>query len=182
MGMQAEPAELVRNLARRSGFSVCELGDQYTLHKDRKTLSRDWFLELGAGRYEAIDGNGRGTIEADLNKPLLMAVGQFDLVTDFGTGEHIFDQAQVWKTLHNLCKVGGHIIVDRPSEGYYGHCFYLINEGLIRDIAEANDYHLKTLWERKTPRGKLICGLMEKTVDAPFKVPNQSRYRKILKI
>lgn len=188
MGIQKEPAAFVASLSLPNGFSVCELGDQ-GMCGDVKRLAKDWYLELGCGRYVSIDGNGRGTLTADLNQPIDEQLqsdrlcGSFDLVTDFGTGEHIFNQAQVWRTLHDLCKPGGYIAFDRPSTGYHAHCFYLIHECLIRDLAAANGYEIVWLERRPMARGELLGGCFKISM-APddFVLPQQGRYRDSLVI
>jgi SAM-dependent methyltransferase len=181
MGILAEPEQFVRELPLRRGFTVCELGDQWITHTNPHRLARDLYVELGCSRYESIDGNGRGTITWDLNRKL-PALGQFDLVTDFGTGEHVFNQAQVWRAVHELTKPGGYIVFDRPTKGYPGHCFYLSDESLFHDIAAANSYEVLRLERRETPRGELIRGVWRRTSDDKFRTPQQGRYKKILVI
>jgi hypothetical protein len=184
MGILAEPAEFVRALKLPTGFSVCELGDQYITH-DVRRLASEFYLELGCGRYVSIDGNGRGTFTYDLNKPLRTNhLGEFDLVTDFGTGEHIFDQATVWKTVHYLTKAQGYIVFDRPTQGYSGnggHCYYNTHECLFNDIAAANDYVVHKLEHQQTTRGELIRGVFQKMRRNKFRVPQQGRYKKLLR-
>lgn len=181
MGIQLEPAAFVARLPLPKGFSVCELGDQCMCGGPTKTaLAKDWYLEMGCGRYVSIDANGRGTFRANLNNPIETELlwPLFDLVTDFGTGEHIFDQAQVWRTMHSLTKPGGYIAFDRPAQGYQKHCFYLTNECLFRDIAEANGYVVLWLERQTMPRGELIRGVFQKTMTAEaFVVPQQGRYK-----
>lgn len=176
MGIQKEPAAYVATLPLPKGFSVCELGDQGMCGESKKRLAMDWYRELGCGRYVSIDGNGRGTLTADLNLPIV-GVEPCDLVTDFGTGEHIFDQAQVWRTLHELTKPGGFLAFDRPSAGYPKHCYYVTNECLYRDIAAANGYIVRWLEQGTTPRGTLIRGVFQRPKPAaPFRIPQQGRY------
>lgn len=182
MGIQPQVAAFVATLPLPKAFSVCELGDQGMCGGPTKTaLAKDWYLGRGCGRYVSIDGNGRGTMTADLNQPI--ALDPFDLVTDFGTGEHIFDQAQVWRTLHDLTKPGGYIAFDRPSQGYQKHCFYLVNECLFRDLAAANGYEVLWLERTPMPRGELLRGVYRRPMTAdPFVVPQQGRYRDSLVI
>lgn len=181
MGILAEPAQFVRDLKLPKDFSVCELGDQYITH-DTRRLAFDFYKELGCGRYVSIDGNGRGTFTHDLNIKWTKTWPPFDLVTDFGTGEHIFNQAQVWRTLHVLAKVGGYIVFDRPAAGYPDHGFYNIHETLLLDIAEANKYRVLKLERQKTIRGELLRGVFQKRYDNRFKIPQQGRYQKKLVI
>lgn len=189
MGIQPDVALYIARLAKSlpKGFSVCELGDQGMCGNGKGHLSKDWYEQnLGCGRYVSIDGNGRGTLTIDLNQSFdgwIEDNGPFDLVTDCGTGEHIFDQAQVWRTLHELTKPGGYIVFDRPAQGYDKHCYYLVNECLYQDIAEANHYRLPWLLRDKTPRGELIRGCFQRPDTlAPFVVPQQGRYQKSLVI
>jgi hypothetical protein len=183
MGIQKEPAAFVASLPLPKGFSVCELGDQGMCGEPTKRLAKVWYeQELGCGRYVSIDGNGRGTWTADLNHPLVFDQ-PFDLVTDFGTGEHIFDQAQVWRTLHELTKPGGYLVFDRPAQGYQKHCYYLTNLCLYEDIAAANNYTVVWLQQALTPRGELIRGVYRLPLTAaPFRVPQQGRYQASLVI
>ena len=183
MGILKEPANYVKSLGLAPGFSVCELGNQF-MAGDVPRPALDFYRKLGCGRYESIDANGLGTCTCDLNHSLAISqgglpiLGQFDLVTDFGTGEHIFDQAQVWRTIHDLTKPGGFIVFDRPSQGYTKHCFYLINPGLIEDIARANHYRIVTLARKETPRGWMCRGVLRKSGrQTPFVVPQQARYQ-----
>lgn len=177
MGIQREPAAFIAALHLAPGFSVCELGDQGMCGEPTKRLAKDWYAELGCGRYVSIDGNGRATHLADLNLPIA-PLEPFDLVTDFGTGEHIFDQAQVWRTLHDLTKPGGLIAFDRPASGYDTHCFYVTHECLYQDLAVANHYTVLWLDRAITKRGDLIRGCFRRPLTvAPFRVPQQGRYQ-----
>ncbi|MDH5244813.1 MAG: class I SAM-dependent methyltransferase [Betaproteobacteria bacterium] len=181
MGILKTPAKFVQKLKLPAGFSVCELGDQYLTCVSPHRIAAQWYREMGCGRYVALDGNGRGTITCDLNHPI-EGLGPFDLVTDFGTGEHVFDQAQVWRTLHGLMKVGGYLAFDRPTQGYPTHCYYLADECLFTDVAAANEYEVIRFGREKTKRGELVRGVFRKMLDAPFKVPQQRRYHSSLRI
>jgi hypothetical protein len=190
MGILKEPAALVEALRLPRGFSVCELGDQWMSGRREPLLAADWYRSLGCGRYVSIDGNGRGTITADLNwslpsqgMGLAALTGSFDLVTDFGTGEHIFDQAQVWRTMHDLTNLGGYLVFDRPAQGYAAHCYYRVDLCLFHDVAAANGYTVLQLATGSTPRGELIRGVFRRPMTpAPFRVPQQGRYRDSLVI
>ena len=190
MGILAEPLQYIRDLDFEIGFSVCELGDQWVTCQGTHRLARKFYEELGCNRYESIDGNGRGTLTVDLNLPIeKWPIGVstsewirgFDIVTDFGTGEHIFDQLQVWRTMHMLTKVGGCIVFDRPCAGYEGHCFYLIQPNLIAAVAWANCYEVVAFERAQTTRGHLVRGVLRKTNNQRFMVPQQGRYHKDLK-
>ena len=189
MGILAEPLEFVRGLPLRKGFHVCELGDQWITHTTPHILARDYYeREMGCKRYVCIDGNGRsGALALDLNKPLPKnaGIGSFDLVTDFGTGEHVFNQAQVWMTVHYLCRPGGFIAFDRPTQGYSangGHCYYNTHMCLFTDLAAANEYEIIKLEHATTTRGELIRGVYRRPLKKnKFRMPQQGRYKKLLR-
>lgn len=183
MGILERPAMFVADLKLLQGFSVCELGNQQVSGVVASS-AEVFYRSLGCGTYHSIDSNGQGTVTADLNLPLSfmtrlrLLAGSFDLVTDFGTGEHIFDQAQLWRTIHDLVKPGGYIAFDRPQNGYGKHCFYLTTECLFRDLAAANDYTVGRLEKAKTPRGYLLRGVFRTPRHfRAFQVPQQGRYQ-----
>lgn len=182
MGILAEPCAFIRGLGLPKGFAVCELGDQWVTHELPHRLASEFYADLGCGRYDAIDANGRGTITFDLNRKWHGKTGIFDLVTDFGTGEHVFNQAEVWRTMHVLAKRDGYLAFDRPMQGYDGHGFYRVDEGLLRDIAKANKYRLVKLERASTTRGELVRGVFQKQGETRFLSPQQSRYHSILQV
>lgn len=196
MGILAHSAEMIKALNLPQGFSVCELGSQLFRADGARYPARDWYGRIGCGRYESIDGNGFGTIQADLNHPLLLpwrvredgatyanVPTEFDLVTDFGTGEHIFNQAQVWATLHDLARSGGYIAFDRPKTGWENHGFYNINDTLILDIAAANQYTIVHMATNEFPgKGDMLCGVLQRHGNDAFVFPQQGKYRERLKV
>jgi hypothetical protein len=184
MGILGGPLEFLREIASNlpQGFSVCELGDQWITHGTPHRLAKDFYMEdLKCSRYVSIDGNGRGTLTADLNLPLPPSLGQFDIVTDFGTGEHLFDQRQVFKSIHLLTKMGGYFVFDRPCQGYAVHCYWLANRCVYEDFAATNNYEILKLEETDTSRGKLLRGVFRRRGKNKFIVPQQGRYRKLLR-
>jgi len=172
-------ADDIARLKLPKHFHVAELGSQELAYGPR-VPAVTLYKSLGCGRYVSIDGNKAGTILHDLNLPL-PNIGAFDLVTDFGTGEHIFDQAQVWRTIHSLTKVGGYIGVIRPEQGYPGHCFYRTDECWFRDVAAANGYTVLKLQHIGTQRGNNILAFYRRTSAEDFRIPQQGRYYKDLK-
>lgn len=192
MGIGPIPAEIIRNLPLPQGFAVCELGDQFW-HNGLRRSPKFWrkparllYEGMGCGRYEAIDGNDGGTILADLNEPIeswgAELVGAFDLVTDVGTSEHVFDFAECWRSIHLLCKPGGLIFFEKPYQGYPDHGFYGLHKTLFVDIARANSYEILELKEHEAPRGTLWRGVYRKgAIESGFEKPRQGKYRKTLR-
>jgi hypothetical protein len=177
MGIRPSMQKVLKKFVLRSpSLSVCELGDQYAgVRGGKPMLAREMYLTAGCARYVSIDANGRGDVAHDLNKPI-EGLGQFDVVTDFGTGEHVWNQSQVWETVHDLTKAGGFIVFDRPYQGYGGHCFYLTQPATIAALVHANGYEVVWFGRALTTRGELIRGVLRKRSDDQFVVPQQGRY------
>ena len=114
---------------------------------------------------------------------------KFDLVTNYGTTEHVLNQMLAMRSIHDLVKPGGLIHHDLPLGGYYLHCYFKYNPGVFHDLATANGYRLifqeisSGRW-RQTPSALHDAGfadskfrdygieiVVQKTNDAPFKIP-----------
>jgi hypothetical protein len=187
LGITSLVANEIKALGLEPGFTVCELGNQVCrFDKHPPFWAKGWYKHLGCGEYVSLDLNGEATHQVDLNYPIPYDIGQFDLVTDFGCGEHLFNQAQVFTTLHDLCKVGGYIAIDRPKNDFEDHGFYLVQNPLLLDICEANGYGLVTFQpytlQKNTTEGTKTLGEMlfcvfKKLSGDKFMFPNQGKYQ-----
>ena len=216
-------ATVVPQVLTQSRPSVCELGNQTLKNSkarsevylqlgitppDTLAGTRDWYLSLGFARYLAIDVNTeRDAVAMDLNVDIpktYQFLEQFDLVTNNGTGEHVFNQYQVFKNAHDLCRPGGFMIHVLPFYRWVDHGFFNYNPNLFPCLANQNGYELRELWiassdtqylhrldvnnlgRNKGYRGKLdldswesdpmVAAVFRKTRDAPFETPIQHLY------
>jgi SAM-dependent methyltransferase len=95
--------------------------------------------------YRAIDLNGtEAAWRFDLNGPIPLAE-TFDVVTNFGTSEHVFDQAQLFRSIHALTRPGGLMLHAVPTQGGPDHGFYNYHPTFFHDLAGANGYRLPML-------------------------------------
>jgi SAM-dependent methyltransferase len=95
--------------------------------------------------YRAIDLNGtEAAWRHDLNQALPVAE-TFDVVTNFGTSEHVFDQAQLFRSVHALTRPGGVMLHAVPHQGGPDHGFYNYHPTLFHDLAAANGYRILML-------------------------------------
>ena len=94
--------------------------------------------------YESIDLVDEATLQADLNTYRVPARlrNKFDIVTNFGTTEHIFDQSNCFQVIHNLTKVGGHMVHFLPTAGYFFHCLYKYDPKYFILLAKENNYDI----------------------------------------
>jgi len=144
--------------------TVCELGNQTLKNaKQRRIIYKrlglkgvepatvkEWYLSIGFKNYTAIDVNEeRDSIAMDLNLNLndyYNFTEQFDLVTNNGTGEHVFNQLTLFENTHNLTRTGGCMIHCLPCYRWVDHGFYNYNPNLFTALATANDYKVSHLW------------------------------------
>jgi len=113
-----------------------------------RLADRGYFGELlvaGGFKYHSLDiFNGYNTILFDLNidQPSQEMVGQFDLVTNLGTTEHVINQYESMRSIHQFTKVDGLIYHDLPMSGYYTHGYFSYNPLFFQHLALANEYEI----------------------------------------
>ena len=211
-------------IKRNSNASVIELGNQ-RFRTDKKlrsktydmlgippaspTTVKEFYESIGFKKYIAIDVNtDKDAIALDLNLDLRKDYNykeQYDLVTNNGTGEHIFNQYTVFKNVHDLCKEGGVMIHNLPYTGYIDHGFYSFQPNLFIALAYANNYsiqeisvgtsdsdfikvinhnyvhskenkELMNIWRDNLDKNLLIAAILKKNKNSEFKMPIQGRY------
>lgn len=151
-------------------------------------------LFLGWDSILAVDGlPSPAAICIDLNRPCDLG-RRFDVCINNGTSEHIFDQANVYRFMHDHTKAGGVMIHYTPGLGWLNHGFYNVQPGFFFDLAAANRYEMlftalsgfNELQQVHRPddpafsdprfADSLICTVLRKTTDAEFTVPYQGFY------
>lgn len=106
------------------------------------TLARELWTWLGFS-YASIDIDGSpGAIPLDLNfasvPPKLL--GKHHLVTNFGTTEHVANQANAFQIVHDLTSPGGVMMHTLPAQGAFNHGLINYNPKFFWKLARANDY------------------------------------------
>lgn len=102
-------------------------------------------LERAGFAYSAIDiADGYRTTIVDLNHDAVPAefAGRFDLVLNFGTTEHLLNQYNAFKVMHDSTKVGGYIVHSLPCVGYYNHGYFTYTPRCMFDLAGYNEYEV----------------------------------------
>jgi Methyltransferase domain len=95
---------------------------------------------FGLGPYASIDASDdRATYRLDLSNPI-EALPEFDVVTNFGTTEHVFNIGEAFRSIHQLTKPGGVSLHCVPCFAFINHGFYNIHPNLFVEMARANDY------------------------------------------
>lgn len=145
-GMEDYVRDVIRSFSERdSAIKPAELYTPAELQAiaDRALMGK---LMTACGfSYCALDiFEAENTIVFDLNvqSPGKDLAARFDLVTNFGTTEHLINQYQAFKTMHELAKPGGLIYHDLPLSGYHEHGYFSYNPLFFRQLALANDYNV----------------------------------------
>ena len=102
-------------------------------------------FELANWSYICVDTSGEfGAIPLDLNFDSIPEdhQGRYDLVTNFGCTEHIANQLNAFKAIHDLVKVGGLMIHAVPTQGFIDHGLVNYSAKFFWRLAEYNNYRL----------------------------------------
>lgn len=105
-------------------------------------LARQFWEWLGF-QYASIDIDGSpNSIPLDLNFDEVpdWARKKFDLVTNFGTTEHVANQLNAFKVIHDLTAIGGIMVHSLPAQGWVNHGLLNYNPKWFWMLARSNDY------------------------------------------
>lgn len=130
-------------------LSVVELGDQiWKSDLDIRYPAKKYYENLNVLEHVSIDINGlNGALKLDLNKDLPMEFhNRFDIVTNYGTSEHVSNQSSVFKNIHNLCKENGIMIHVVPYiNNWPKHCEYKYDVTFFEKLIFKNKYKMLSL-------------------------------------
>ena len=167
MGLRTSHLELINvgatltGLASKEGdayrykpFKLAELGSQNIKgplkEKAGYSISKDYFESLGI-KHLSFDITGKqGSISVDLGTELKEHWNQFEIVANFATSEHVKDEYNCFKNIHNFCKIGGSIAHAIPRENSWpGHCYHYYSAEFFNELALACGYEILILREVK---------------------------------
>lgn len=105
-------------------------------------MARDFWTWLGFD-YAAVDVDGTpGSLPLDLNFDDVpeQAKGRFDIVTNFGTTEHVANQLNAFKIIHELAAPGGAMLHVLPCQGMLNHGLINYNPKFFWMLSRSNGY------------------------------------------
>lgn len=109
----------------------------------RELDQRQLYRLFGIENYSSIDLNDpRADWSFDLNQPVSLP-RQFDLVTNFGTGEHVFNIGQLFRNIDGFLRDGGVALHVLPAFLDPEHGYYNIHPRLYFDLARSNQYKVE---------------------------------------
>ena len=146
----------------------------YRVMNYSKIPAKLYFQSIGID-HTSIDTNGKdGALPLNLADPeTSKKYNNFDILTNFGTSEHVYDQYEVWRNIHNFCRLGGVTCHALPATHYWfkhGSCYAWHDESFFMGLATLNDYEILELGRRGSPffdYVKIFCNF-KKIHDKPF--------------
>ena len=154
-------------------------------------------------RYECIDIDEKfGSLALDLNFDNVPEnwKGRFGLTTNHGTTEHLLNQQNAFKVVHDLTRVGGLMLHAVPFT-HVGHGFFNYQPALFEGLARYNSYEMLGLWigvdwrfssfipwepqlmnflKIDADSTHLLVALMRKKYATEFQVPIQNVYENMI--
>jgi len=199
----SENIELAMQLL--SALKLDTNGINLSSYIDKRRISSEiLWKKLGFEEINFIDPDGaHNSLTYDFNLDIQEEIGfmnSFEVVANFGTLEHIFNQYAAFKNIHKLCNVDGLMIHSLPIQGAFEHGMYNYHPNFFYALASANGYKIEYFGLRHKnlknynlveinndaikpflntinaldTLGALV--IFRKLADKEFKVPFQGRY------
>jgi SAM-dependent methyltransferase len=143
-GAEGDIAELrsaLRNLSARSPHPTPAEVTKPVFFAELTALCRIEYLsyEIFAGRNVQIFDLNRDEIPDEHKE-------HFDCVFNFGTTEHVFNQYNAFKVIHDATRVGGVMFHQVPCVGYINHGYWIYSPRTFLELATANSYDVEAFW------------------------------------
>jgi len=111
--------------------------------RPRPVKPEAFYAIFGTARYRSVDLlDLRADWLRDLNLPFRLPE-KFDVATNFGTAEHVFNIGAVFRSIHLALRAGGVALHVLPAFGDIDHGFFNIHPTTYLDLAAANDYTIE---------------------------------------
>src|SRR5579864_3898816 len=137
----AKAKDIVRDLAVRSPWPHGPPGTQGV-----------YFSELAAvcgfdyTAYDIFAGEQVRIVDLNTEPAPREHRGVFDCVFNFGTTEHVFNQYNAFKLIHDVTKTGGSVFHQVPTVGYINHGYWIYSPRVLLELAAANGYRVEAFW------------------------------------
>lgn len=158
------------------GLKMAELGAQHMNVEGRfKGPAKAYFESLGVAHTSFDLDPQFGAQFLDLGIPIPEAsdyVSAFDIVTNFGTSEHVVLHYTCFENIHRMCRPAGLMLhTVAPPNHWAHHGRYYYPSEFFEGLARANDYELIELScvaHHKHAQRDIMCALLRKAGDTPF--------------
>ncbi len=147
---------IILNKYVKTNDKVLELGAQNLYASEFEgSPYADLYYKRKQCKYTCLDLNEENNA-LNLDLATKLSLDKYNVVTDFGTSEHVGINGKhdakafynCWLNKHNACEVGGLIISENPKTGNWpGHGFNYVTENFYRKLAEYNGYEILEIGE-----------------------------------
>lgn len=126
------------------GWKAKKLSEEKMDRMANQGFSSELFRACGFdyAAFDIFDGDAVTLFDLNIQLTPPALTGTFDLVTNFGTTEHLINQYLAMRTIHELTRVGGVIYHDLPMGGYHLHGYFSYNPMFFQHLAVANGYQV----------------------------------------
>jgi hypothetical protein len=167
--------------------SIAELGSQFVVEEEWGSYGppyfKDVFSNLKLTSFDFYPENNATVI--DLSNPIDKNLkNNFDIVTNFGTTEHVQNQYVCWKNIFDMLKIGGLSINEIPKKNNWpGHCKYYFDESTVESLKK--DFETIEIQDVNYPypgAGDLLFFVLKKKHDLEFMTTENELMQNILTI
>lgn len=147
MGLGPPVLELYRQL--NAAFGRPAPGPQLLNTNNAQQQPARLLYETLGIEYHCVDVDGRvGTLVLDLNFDSAPAEykGKYGLVTNHGTSEHLINQFNVFKMMHEFARPGGIMVHAVPFTVHLDHGFFNYQPNFFECLARYNSYETLGIW------------------------------------
>lgn len=152
------------------GSSMAELGNQFIKFSSFH-LSKNYFISRGVDHI-SYDWNGKDdSVMLDLGSSPKQSFPTYDIVTNFGTSEHVYNQYWCFYHIHQLCKVGGIMIHSIPFKNSWPtHCPFYYEPICFELLAESCGYEIlhNRIDKSRGPKKHTVTAVLKKKKNVPF--------------
>jgi hypothetical protein len=134
--------DLAKAAERLSYFSTPRPGEQTTYLSEIFDLTPNVFYTS----YDVCPGLKTELFDLNTDDLPEHYHGSFDVVLNCGTTEHVTNQINSFKVIHEATKVDGIMLHQMPSVGWLNHGYYTYHPTFFDDLAQANDYEVVDRW------------------------------------
>lgn len=145
-------------------IKIAELGAQYVMGEEWGDYGPPYFKDIFPNLdLTSFDINGENnSIILNLSNPILDEYkNKFDLITNFGTTEHVQNQYVCWKNIFDMVKHEGIVINEIPKkDNWGGHCKYYFDEISFSSLKK--DFTIIDIQDINYGAGNLIYCVLKK--------------------
>jgi SAM-dependent methyltransferase len=144
----------IKHISKEFGLEIAfNNKNDYNFYRNYPT-GDEIFKLLGFKSVKSLDSNNfeGASFVYDLNTPINNNIfGEYDLVYDGGTSEHIFDQLAVLDNVFKLLKVGGIVVHHTPANNFIDHGYHQPSPSFYYEYYMSNGYELIDSYLIQTP-------------------------------